>query len=69
MKKKLFFSGIGFLILTLLCSVYINQYHYISADGVLHESFATPIAAFSSVLGILALLFALALYVVDYIRR
>ena len=68
MKKNLVFAGVGLLIVTLLCSIYANHYHYVSADGILHESFAVPLGSFSFIFGVFALVLALVLYVVEYVR-
>lgn len=69
MKQKLLYSGIFLLIVNQLCRVYITKYHYVSADGVLHESLALPLAVLTLMLGGLALLISLGLYSISYFRK
>ncbi len=68
MKRRLLYSSLVLILLSLIARIYAAQYTYVTADGVLHDTAWLPISALMLIIGILVLFASGGLYLIGYLR-
>ena len=68
-RKTALIASIALIVIGLIGRIYADQYSYVSADGMLHDSIWLPIGTLMVVAGVLALLIVGLLYLVSALRN
>jgi len=68
-RKRSLIASLVFIALGFLGRLYGDQYSYVSADGMLHDSIWLPIGTLMMVFGIIALLIVGIIYAVAAIKK
>ena len=69
MKRGILYTGIICIILGIIGRIFANQYSYVSADGMLHDSALMPISALLLLFGVLFVIIFGILFLIRALRN
>lgn len=69
MPRKLFISSVVILVIGIVVSILASNASYVDAQGMVHDSLATPIGALMIVLGVILLLVSGVIFIVKSLKK